>query len=105
MAPTARFTRKSCAKRKCTITVTASDSGGPATSVAIRYERLTGCRKGKKGAKCRKAKTLKAKGKNGVFTATTPKLAPASYKFTVVATDASGNKSKSAATTLKVTSR
>lgn len=103
VAPTSRFTRRSCKKRKCSLTITASDSGGPAMSVRVTYQRITGCRKGKKGAKCRKAKTLKAKKRGkGVFTVTTPKLAPARYRFTVVATDASGNRSKKTSVVLRV---
>ncbi len=103
IAPTSRFTRRSCAKRRCSLTITASDSGGPATKVAVTYARITGCRKGKKGAKCRKAKTLKAKSRGkGVFTVTTPRLVPATYRFTVVATDASGNRGKKASVVLRV---
>lgn len=104
IAPTSRFTRRSCKKRRCSLTITASDSGGAATKVAVTYARLTGCKKGKKGAKCRKVKTLKAKTRGkGVFTVTTPRLAPAKYRFTVVATDTSGNRSKKASVVLRVT--
>ncbi|MGK2939038.1 MAG: serine protease [Solirubrobacteraceae bacterium] len=103
VAPTSRFTRRSCKKRKCSLTITASDSGGPATKVAVTYARITGCKKGKKGAKCRKAKTLKARSRGkGVFTVTTPRLAPAKYRFTVIATDASGNRSEKASVVLRV---
>lgn len=103
IAPTSRFTRRSCTKRRCSLTITASDSGGPATSVRVTYERITGCRKGRKGATCRKARSLKAKNAGkGVFTVTTPRLVPASYRFSVVATDASGNRSRKTSVVLRV---
>lgn len=103
IAPTSRFTRRSCKKRRCSLTILASDSGGGATKVAVTYARLTGCRKGKKGAKCRKAKTLRSTSKGkGVFTVTTPRLAPAKYRFTVIATDTSGNRSKKTSVVLRV---
>lgn len=108
VAPTSRFTRRSCdrKRRTCSLTITATDSGGPATRASVTYARISGCKKGKKGAKCRKAKTLKVKSRGkGVFTVTTPRLAPATYRFTVIATDASGNRSKKTSTVLTVKRR
>ncbi|MBJ7521101.1 MAG: serine protease [Solirubrobacteraceae bacterium] len=108
IAPTSRFTRRSCDRksRTCSLTITATDSGGPATKAAVTYARISGCKKGKKGAKCRKAKTLKVKSRGkGVFTVTTPRLAPAKYRFTVIATDASGNRSKQTSVVLTVKRR
>lgn len=106
IAPKSRFTRRSCKKRRCSLTVTATDSGGPATKLRVTFKRLTGCKKGKKGRTCRKTRTLKATSRGkGVFTIRTPRLKPAKYRFYVVATDASGNRGKRVHTTLRVTRR
>lgn len=106
IAPTSRFTRRSCRKRRCTLTIKASDSGGPATKVKLTYRRLSGCKKGRKGRTCRKTRTLKARSRGkGVFTARTPRLKPAKYRFDVIATDASGNRGKRTSVTLRVTRR
>jgi trypsin len=100
VVPTSRVTRRSCKQRRCSLTIIASDSGGSATKLTVTYARITGCRK---GATCRTAKTLRAVSKgNGVFTVTTPRLAPAAYRFSVIATDASGNRSKKVSVALRV---
>ena len=103
VVPVASFTRRRCAKRVCTLTVTAGDSGGPATSLAATVGRISGCKKGAKGRRCRAAKTLDAVSAGpGVFTLKTAKLKPGRYRFTVIATDATGNRSAAQKVVLKV---
>lgn len=106
VAPVARVTRRSCAKRRCTLTVTAKDSGGPATSARAVYRRLTGCAKGRRGKRCRADHTITAKrAGTGLFVVRTPRLAIARYRFTVTAKDASGNLSRPASLSLSVPRR
>jgi hypothetical protein len=103
VAPRSRFTRRACRNRRCSLTITAGDSGGPATSAVVTYQRISGCRKGTRGASCRRAKRLQARPRGpGVFTVTTPRLAPATHRFSVVATDASGNRSQRTSVVLRV---
>lgn len=108
ISPVSRFTRRSCNRktRRCSLTILATDSGGGAVKASVTYARITGCKKGKKGARCRKAKSLKVSSRSrGVFRVTTPRLAPARYRFTVVATDTSGNRSERVSTVLTVRRR
>lgn len=106
VAPVVRVTRRRCAKRRCTLTFRASDSGGPATRATVSYARLTGCRKGRAGRRCRATRTMRAKAAGrGLFTATTPRLAVARYRFRVVATDAAGNRSRASTVALRVPRR
>lgn len=103
VAPVARVTRRSCAKRRCTLRIIARDSGGPATSARVVYRRLSGCAKGRRGKRCRAGHTLRAKrAGTGLFVVRTPRLAIARYRFTVTAKDASGNISRPAALSLSV---
>ena len=104
--PRARITRRSCARRRCRLTVVARDSGGPATRATVRYQRVSGCPRGRRGRRCRRVRTLRARAvRDGVFTVVTPRLAPARWRFTVVAVDASGNRSAPVAVTLRVRAR
>ena len=108
IAPKSRFTRRSCSRRtrRCSLTITATDSGGPARKATLTFRRITGCKKVKRGAACRKTRKLKVRSRGkGVFTARTPRLKPARYRFTVVATDTSGNRSKRVSTVLTVRRR
>ena len=104
VAPTAAITLRNCAKRRCKLTITASDSGGPASSADVSMKRLTGCpKKGKRGKACRRARELTAtKVGDGLFEVATTKLKPATYRFTVKARDAAGNVSQAVAVTLVV---
>lgn len=106
VAPIVRVTRRRCAKRRCTITFRAADSGGPATRAIVTRTRLTGCRKGRAGSRCRAARTMRAtRVGRGVFTARTPRLAAARYRFRIVATDAAGNRSRARTVVLRVPRR
>lgn len=106
LAPVVRLTRRRCAARRCTITFRASDSGGPAARATVTYARVTGCGAGRSGRRCRASRTLRATPLGpGVFGATTPRLAVARYRFTVVATDAAGNRSRARTALLSVPRR
>ncbi len=101
--PTVSVTRRNCAKLRCTLTISASDLASAVSSATVSYQRLSGCPKGRKGAKCRAVKTVKAKrAADGVFQLRTPKLAAARWRFTVVAVDAAGNRSAPRKVELKV---
>ena len=103
VVPVAAFTRRSCSTRVCKLTVTAGDSGGPATALAATVARVSGCKKGAKGRRCRAAKALTAaSGGPGVFTLKTGRLKPGRYRFVVIATDAAGNRSAAQTVVLKV---
>lgn len=105
-APTVSITRRRCARRRCTLTFRASDSGGPATRASVSFTRLTGCRRGRAGRRCRAPRTTAARRiGRGLFTATTPRLAAARYRFAVVAADASGNRSRPRTVILRVPRR
>jgi hypothetical protein len=101
--PVVRLTRRSCAARRCTITLTARDSGGPAVSAAVLVRRLTGCRAGRAGTACRRAQRLTARRlAPGVFRVRTGRLAPARYRFTATAVDAAGSRSRAVSVVLSV---
>ncbi len=103
LPPTVSITRRACAKLRCTLTVTATDLASAVSSATVSYQRLSGCPKGRKGARCRAVKTVKAKRTaDGVFQLRTPKLAAARWRFTVTATDAAGNRSAPRAVELKL---
>jgi trypsin len=104
--PVTALTRRSCAGRVCSLTITGSDSGGPATRAVVRMQRISGCKKGRRGASCRKTRTLTAKRVGeGIFQVRTARLAPAKYRFTVTTIDASGNQGKAVAAVLTVRRR
>ena len=86
--PTARITRRSCAKRRCHLTIVARDSGAVATRMTATVRRLTNCRAARGCAKSRRLTVRRIAA--GVFGATTARLAPGRYRFTVVATTAAG---------------
>jgi hypothetical protein len=101
--PEARYTRERCARQRCRFTVVARDSGGPATRARATYQRLSGCKRGRRGARCRKARSIRVKALGGgVFEIATPKLAPARWRITVVAVDAAGNESKKTSVVVRV---
>jgi V8-like Glu-specific endopeptidase len=92
--PTAEITRRACARRRCTLTIRATDLAGPIASATVSYQRLSGCPKGRRGKRCRAARqTAARRTADGVFRLLTPRLAPARWRFTVTATDAAGNAS------------
>lgn len=104
--PNARFTRQRCARQRCRLTVVARDIGGPATSAVVTYKRVSGCPRGRRGARCRRPKSVRAKARgNGIFELVTPRLAPARWRFTVVAVDAAKNRSDPVSVALTVPRR
>jgi hypothetical protein len=88
--PTARITRRSCVHRRCRLTIVTHAAGrADAARVTATARRLSGCSTGRPA--CADTKRLKAiRTSRGVFTVTTGRLAPARYRFTVVATTATG---------------
>lgn len=103
LSPTSAVTSRKCKKRRCSLTITGSDANGPAVAANVRRQRISGCKKGRKGKKCRKAVSKAATPVSpGVFTFKTPKLRKALYRFTVVTTDAAGNRSEAVKLVLRV---
>lgn len=103
LAPVVAVTRRNCARRRCTLTLVARDSGGDAVRASVAWERLSGCPKGRKGKRCRAVRRTAARRTGaGIFQLRTPRLAAARYRFTVTAWDAAGNRSRAVAVVLRV---
>ncbi|MDW5594484.1 serine protease [Conexibacter stalactiti] len=103
LAPVVEVTRRNCARRRCTLTLVARDSGGDAVRASVAWERVSGCRKGKPGKRCRAIRRAGARRAGaGIFRLRTPRLAAARYRFTVTAWDAAGNRSRAVSVVLRV---
>ena len=103
--PTSSFTRRSCRRRTCRLTLKVDDLGGVAGArVRARAVRVSGCPKGRKGRKCRRPKILTAREvAPGVFDIVARGLVPARYRFSATAVDAAGNaQARAAVVTLTV---
>jgi secreted trypsin-like serine protease len=99
--PTARVTKVRCKHRRCTIRLRATDTGGGKVkklSVRVRGK-VRKCRAEGFGVSCRtvrsRTKMPRAKKVAGGYRVTV-KLRPGRYSVTAVATDTSGNRSKTA---------
>jgi trypsin len=86
--PKARITRRSCAHRRCRLTIVARGAGATAVRATATVRRLTHCRAAQGCAASRRLTVHRASA--GVFTVTSARLAPGRYRFTIVATSAAG---------------
>jgi hypothetical protein len=103
VAPTAAITKRRCAKRRCTLTIAGSDPGGAVVRATVARQRISGCRKGRRGKKCRAVRTSRAgRIAPNVFQLTTPRLPRARYRFTVKVADRAGNVSRAVRMVLNV---
>jgi hypothetical protein len=103
--PTSSFTRRSCGRRTCRLTLKVDDLGGVAGArVRASAVRVSGCARGRKGRKCRRPRTLNAREvAPGVFEIVARGLEPARYRFSATAVDAAGNtQARAAVVTLTV---
>ena len=103
--PRARVSRVRCVRRRCTIKVAASDSGGQVRSLraSLRYK-VKRCRTVGGRRRCRsvkKTKRLRPRRSGAGFTITT-RLRRGRYSVSVVATDTSGNRSSVARRSFRV---
>ena len=103
--PRARITSVRCARRRCKIKVSASDSGGSVRSLSARLNyTVKRCRRVAGRRRCRtvkKTKRLRPARSRGGFTITT-RLGRGRYTASVVATDTSNNRSSVARRTFRV---
>ena len=104
--PTSSFTRRSCRRRTCRLTLKVDDLGGVAGArVRANAVRVSGCpKRGRTGRKCRRPRTLSAREvAPGVFEIVARGLEPARYRFSATAVDAAGNaQARAAVVTLTV---
>jgi hypothetical protein len=97
--PTARVSKVSCRRRRCTFHVRTSDNSGHVASIRMRlYRNVRTCRTVRGRRRCktvRRSRRLGARRIAGGFSATA-KLAAARYRLDAVATDAAHNASGTA---------
>ena len=97
--PTARVSKVSCRRRRCTFHVRTSDNSGHVASIRMRlYRDVRTCRTVRGRRRCktvRRSRRLGARRIAGGFSATA-KLAAARYRLDAVATDAAHNASGTA---------
>jgi len=98
--PQVQVTRRSCAGRRCTLTVVARGAGVSAAHAGASLRRLTGCRDRKACAAAHLVAVQRVAA--GVFHIATPRLAPARYRLTVTASTASGVAARPVSVTLTV---
>lgn len=95
--PTARLSKLSCKKRKCTFHVRTSDNSGTVKSLRMRlYRNVRSCRTMRGKRRCRtvkRSRKVAAKRIRGGFSGSA-KLAVARYRLDAIATDAARNSSK-----------
>jgi hypothetical protein len=98
--PKASLRKIRCKRRRCRITVKATDTGGVVKKVSARLTgRYRKCRRVQGRRRCRTVKVnkkLRLKKKSGGIHTTRIKLKRGRYAVTATATDDSGNKSKKA---------
>jgi hypothetical protein len=97
--PSARVSRVSCKRRRCTFHVRTSDNSGHVASIRMRlYRNVRSCRRVGGKRRChtvKRSRALRAKRIAGGFSATA-KLAVARYRLDAIATDPAGNRSSTA---------
>jgi hypothetical protein len=97
--PSARVSKLSCKRRRCTFHVRTSDNSGHVASIRMRlYRNVRTCRRVHGKRRChtvKRSRRLHAKRIKGGFSATA-KLAVARYRLDAIATDAANNRSGTA---------
>jgi trypsin len=97
--PSARVSKVSCKRRRCTFHVHTSDNSGHVASIRMRlYRNVRSCKtvRGKRRCKTvKRSRKLSAKRITGGFSATS-KLSVARYRLDAIATDTARNASKTA---------
>jgi secreted trypsin-like serine protease len=106
--PRARIRSVRCRRGRCTIKVATSDVGGSVRSLSARLTyKVKRCRRVNGRKRCRavkRTKKLRARKTSGGFTIV-KRLAANKYSVTAVATDTSGNRSRTARKTFRVRRR
>jgi trypsin len=93
--PRARLVRRTCARRRCQVTVRVPrDAGSSALRVVATLQRRTGCRtrRARRHAACRPRTLAGHRVRRGRFTLRTGRLRRGRYRLTVIAADVTGRR-------------
>ncbi len=106
--PSLRIGRVRCGRGRCTVKVSASDTGGLVRSLSAKLTyKVKRCRTSGGRRRCKsvtRTKRLRPRKTRGGFTITT-RLKPGRYTLSAVATDTSNNRSRTARKTFRVKRR